>query len=181
MELLKHTFALPTQAVAGMSDFYATLNANLTPAWFYLSSSPYNLFPTLTEFVKKQFPRGQLLLREMNWQELDSFIISVTVGTQQYKEKELANLMKNLPRRKWVFIGDSTQKDPEAYAATYRKHPEKVKKIWIKAVKGVNEREEKDLNSEARFAKAFEGVPKEVWRTFEEPEELEAELDTLTG
>jgi phosphatidate phosphatase APP1 len=179
LELLKYTFALPSEPVAGTESFYNLLNSRLQPAWFYLSASPYNLFPTLTEFIKNRFPRGQLLLREMSWQELDSFIFSLTVGTQHYKEKELQKLMNNLPGRKWVFIGDSTQKDPESYAATYRKHPDKVKRIWIRVVKGVNEVEEARLNAETRWAEAFKGVPDSVWRTFEDVGELEKELDGL--
>lgn len=181
IELLRHTFALPMQDVPGMSAFYNKLNAQLNvPAWFYLSASPYNLFPFLTAFIKSHFPRGQLLLREMSWQELDSFIFSLTVGTQQYKEKELGILLNNLPDRKWVFIGDSTQKDPESYAAVYRKYPGRVKKIWIRKVVGVNEREEVTLNSEERWRTVFKGIPEgQVWRVFEDPVELEGELEGL--
>ena len=168
-----------------MESFYNHLNAHIQPAWFYLSASPYNLFPTLSTFVHSRFPHGQLLLREMSWQELDSFIFSLTVGrfvirfassfslyccvpTVSEKMKE-SNLMTNLPKRKWVFIGDSTQKDPESYAATYRRHPEKVKRIWIRVVRGVNEKEEVALNAEKRWEEAFRGVPREVWTLFEEP------------
>lgn len=128
----------------------------------------------LKEFVSENYPQGQILLREMSWQELESFVISLTVGTQKYKERELARLVTQLPNRKWVLIGDSTQKDPEAYATAYKANPEKVKRIWIRVVKGVNEMEEKRLNSEERFRAAFKGVPTEVWKTFSEASELEA-------
>ena len=115
----------------------------------------------------------------MTFQELESFILSLTVGTQQYKEKELATLLKHLPERKWVFIGDSTQKDPEAYAATYRKYPHAVKMIWIRIVEGVNPMEEKKLNSEERFEKAFKGVPREVWRTYKHARELQGSVGEI--
>lgn len=49
--------------------------------------------------------------------ELESFIVSLTVGTQKYKEERMRTVMKWLPMRKWVLIGDSTQTDPEAYAS----------------------------------------------------------------
>ncbi|KAA8899634.1 hypothetical protein FN846DRAFT_960185 [Sphaerosporella brunnea] len=173
IELLKHTFALEPEAVAGTPALYERLNAALQPAWFYLSASPYNLYTMLAKFVHENYPQGQILLREMSWQELEGFIVSLTVGTQKYKEGELERLVKHLPERKWVFIGDSTQTDPESYATTYRKFPNAVKRIFIRVVEGVNRLEERRLNSKERFEKAFNGVPTTVWRTYKDPSELD--------
>lgn len=117
----------------------------------------------------------------MSWQELSSFIATLTLGTQAYKEHELEILLKNFPKRKWVFIGDSTQTDPEAYAAAYRKFPDRIGRIWIRVVKGVNEKEEKSLNASSRFEKAFKGVPKNVWGLFEEPEVLANEVEVMVA
>ncbi|KAI5776667.1 hypothetical protein EDC01DRAFT_446003 [Geopyxis carbonaria] len=181
ISLLRHTFALPPTAVDAMPELYASLNTTLKPAWFYLSASPYNLFPMLRSFIATHFPHGQLLLREMSWQELESFVVSLTVGTQAYKEAELERIMAHLPQRRWVLIGDSTQKDPEAYAAAYKKNPEKVRKIWIRAVKGVDEKVEKALNSEERWEEAFKGVPRGVWSVFEDPAQLEREAGELVA
>lgn len=55
----------------------------------------------------------------MSWMEFESFLVSLTVGTQEYKEERMKTVMEWLPLRKWVLIGDSTQKDPEAYATMY--------------------------------------------------------------
>jgi len=76
-----------------------------------------------------------------------------------------------LPKRKMICIGDSTQSDPEAYAEIYRKYPGWVRKILIRKVTdiaaiGINEK-----NEPIRFEKAFQGIPKNVWKVFEEPEE----------
>ncbi|KAF8250765.1 hypothetical protein K440DRAFT_540975 [Wilcoxina mikolae CBS 423.85] len=171
--LLRYTFALEPQSVDEMPRLYSHLDRVLKPAWYYLSASPYNLYPMLRSFIGDNFPQGQLLLREMSWQELESFVVSLTVGTQKYKEKELERLVTFLPERKWVLIGDSTQKDPEAYATAYKRNPEKVRRIWIRVVEGVNRMEEGRLNSDERFATAFKGVPREVWRTFKHAGELE--------
>lgn len=111
--------------------------------------------------------------------ELQSFIVSLTIGTQRYKEERMRRVFAWLPKRKWVFIGDSTQTDPEAYATLYKEFPERVGRIWIRVVKGVDEEKEKELNSEERFEKAFKGVPAHVWRTFEQPEELEESVREL--
>jgi phosphatidate phosphatase APP1 len=118
LALLRHTFAELPEAVPGMPQLYQHIQTALgKPVWFYLSASPYNLYPMLRSFTSDYYPRGQLILREMSWMELESFIVSLTVGTQKYKEERMRTVMKWLPMRKWVLIGDSTQTDPEAYAS----------------------------------------------------------------
>ncbi|KAG0126829.1 hypothetical protein HOY82DRAFT_593632 [Tuber indicum] len=177
--LLKHTFVDIPAPVPGMPELYQTIQSRLDkPVWFYLSASPYNLYQLLRSFTSDHFPRGQLLLREMSWMELESFVVSF-VGTQEYKEGRIRRVFTWLPKRNWVLIGDSTQTDPEAYATLYKEFPERVGKIWIRVVKGVDEEEERALNSERRFRKAFNGVPVHVWRTFEKPGELEESLREL--
>lgn len=92
-ELLRHTFALKPEAVAQMPELYARLRTALRdPVWLYLSASPYNLLPMLRKFVRRHYPPGPLLLREMTVQELGGFLKSVTVRTQEHKERELAQL-----------------------------------------------------------------------------------------
>lgn len=46
-------------------------------------------------------------------------------------------------------------------------------------MRGVDPEKEKHLNSAKRFEKAFAGVPKEAWKTFDDVEELYAELDKI--
>ena len=82
-----------------------------------------------------------------------------------------------LPKRQVLCVGDSTQSDPEAYGEVYRKYEEWVKGIFIRKVVDVGGMEEK--NKGERFKKAFEGVPKSVWRVFEEPEELQEAVEAL--
>jgi phosphatidate phosphatase APP1 len=176
IKLLRYTFVFPPTPVDGQPALYDSFTKTFSsPAFFYLSASPYSLYQMLHPFVQKYFPPGQILLRNMTWQELESFITSLTVGTQDYKQMQLDKLMGWFPKRKWVFIGDSTQTDPEAYAYAYKKNPENVKRIWIRVVKGVDPEAEKSLNSEERFQKAFEGVPASVWKRFEDPRVLHAE------
>lgn len=60
----------------GADDQVVQSEAVLTAFWFYLSASPYNLYSI----------RGQIILRTMSWMELQSFRISLTVRTQEYKK-----------------------------------------------------------------------------------------------
>ena len=84
-----------------------------------------------------------------------------------------------LPCRKVLCVGDSTQSDPEAYGDMYRKYKGWVRAIFIRKVVDVSEMKGTDKNDDARFEKAFRGVPRSVWRTFEDPRELYAAVDAL--
>lgn len=116
-ELLKHTFldheGIP---VNGMPDLYRSLMTHLNnPTIFYLSASPWQLYPYLREFTKKNYPFGQVILRDMSYVELTSFITTLTIGTQEFKEDEMDKIHRWLPNKQFLCIGDSTQTDPEAY------------------------------------------------------------------
>lgn len=84
-----------------------------------------------------------------------------------------------LPRRKLICIGDSTQSDPEAYGDICRKFPGWVKAVFIRKVTDVAEMEDSGKNDDKRFETAFHGVPRDVWRTFEDPSELLKAVDQL--
>ena len=184
-ELLKHTFldkeGIPVQ---GMRELYKSLMTRLgNPTVFYLSASPWQLYPYLREFTKTNYPFGQVILRDMSYVELTSFITTLTIGTQEFKEDEMEKLHRWLPKKQFLCIGDSTQTDPEAYGtmfikceklskSRYRTYPGWIKTIWIRVVSGVNPEKEETLNAPERFETAFEGVPREAWRTFTDPSEL---------
>ena len=79
-------------------------------------------------------------------------------------------------------MGDSTQSDPEAYGDMYRKFGGGwIRKVFIRKVTDVSEMERSEKNKEERFEKAFAGVPRDVWRVFEDPAELYEEVEKLKG
>lgn len=178
--ILSTTFAETPEPIAGMPEFYAFLNKKLhTPPFWYISASPYNLYPFLRSFREAHYPAGELMLRETSIMNLGSFLLALTAGVQAFKVERMKGVQKMFPRRKMICIGDSTQNDPEAYAETYKAHPGWVRAIFIRKVTGVAELDEKRKNSEERFEKAFEGVPKDVWFVFEDPRELYGKVEEL--
>ena len=185
IEILKHTFALPALPVEGMPDFFRNfLHPTLhNPVWFYLTASPYNLYPFMSRFLDDfGFPKGNIILRDMSWQEIEAFIYtSLTVGTEEYKLDRIQKIHEWFPHRKMVLIGDSTQKDPEVYGKAAAMFPGWVKSIYIRVVKGVDEGKEQSLNAEARFERAFKGLDRGVWRTFEDVREITGPLTRLVA
>lgn len=101
-----------------MPELYAEMQSSLLPAntaWFYLSASPYNLYPFLREFRQQYFPPGTMILRDFSWKTVAGLLTALTVGTEAYKTDRMEKINSWLPRRKMIVIGDSTQSDPEAY------------------------------------------------------------------
>lgn len=152
-----------------------------TPPIWYLSASPYNLYPFLRQFREKYYPSGTLILRDASWMNLAGFLANLTQGTEAYKVDRMEKIHEWFPKRKFICIGDSTQSDPEAYGEMYRKESKWIGAIFIRRVTGVAEIDSSDKNTPERFEKAFKDVPKSVWYVFDDPAELYAKVDALVA
>jgi phosphatidate phosphatase APP1 len=178
--ILQTTFADLPQTTPGMPEFYKILNESLKqPAWFYLSASPYNLYPFLHQFLQEHYPKGTMILRDASWMSFAGLLQSLTQGTQEYKTDRMEKIHRWLPRRHFVCIGDSTQSDPESYAAMYTKYPDWIKAIYIRKVTDAPNMETK--NKPQRFRDAFKEVPDHVWRVFVNPTEVADHLKHVAG
>lgn len=179
--ILRSTFVSDPTPIASMPALYSHIAATLAPTWFYLSASPYNLYPFLSTFIRAHYPLGPILLRDASWMDLGGFLASLTQGTQAYKRSRMDRIHSWLPRRKVLCVGDSTQTDPEAYGEICRKYKGWVKAVFIRKVMNVAEMAGSGKNENKRFEKAFRGVERSVWRTFVEPEELWEAVEELKG
>jgi hypothetical protein len=175
--ILRTTFAEEPKPIEGMPDFYRHIQTQLRPAWVYLSASPYNLYPFLHEFLRTHYPLGTMILRENSWHDLGGFLRSYSMGAQAYKMDRMDKVHRWFPQRRVVCVGDSTHSDPEAYAGIYTKYPGWVHAIYIRKVTNIPKMEQK--NSDERFEKAFEDVPRNVWTVFEQPSDLYHLIDGL--
>ncbi|KAL3425225.1 hypothetical protein PVAG01_04506 [Phlyctema vagabunda] len=171
--ILRSTFVSPATPVEGMPELYAHLQTLVTGTspWFYLSASPYNLYRFLSEFRQRHFPQGTMILRDASWMNLAGLLSNLTLGTEDYKVEKMTKIHSWFPRRKMICIGDSTQSDPEAYGEIYRKNKGWVHLILIRKVTDIAAIGIEAKNEPERFEKAFKGVPKNLWHTFETPEE----------
>ncbi|PSN74174.1 actin filament organization protein-like protein App1-like protein [Corynespora cassiicola Philippines] len=178
--ILQTTFAEEPEPVKGMPELYKHLVQKLdNPPFWYLSASPYNLYPFLREFRETYYPPGTMILRDASWMNLAGFLANLTQGTEAYKVDRIEKVHEWFPKRKFIVIGDSTQSDPEAYGEAYRKFPKWIAAIYIRKVTGVSEMDEGKKNDPERFEKAFKGVPKNVWYVFSDPNELYQKVETL--
>ncbi|KAH6673363.1 hypothetical protein B0J14DRAFT_481518 [Halenospora varia] len=181
--ILRSTFIDQGTPITGMPELYAYLQTLITSTspFFYLSASPYNLYSFLSDFRRKHYPQGTMILRDSSWMNLAGLLSNLTLGTEEYKVDRISKINSWLPRRRMICIGDSTQSDPEAYGQTYHKHPGWVHLILIRKVKDIAAIGIEAKNEPKRFERAFAGVPKEVWHVFEDPQECYQILHNVMG
>lgn len=101
-----------------MAELFSDIVSSLPKdsPWFYLSASPYNLYPFLREFRENfKFPGGTMILRDSSWRTVSGLLTALTMGTEEYKADRMKKINSWLPKRKMIVFGDSTQSDPEAY------------------------------------------------------------------
>ncbi|SPQ24963.1 823dc3c9-e006-4603-b031-2aae6b72bddc [Thermothielavioides terrestris] len=181
--ILRSTFVSEPTPIDGMPELYGQIRELVTPSapFFYLSASPYNLYPFLRSFRDAYYPHGQLILRDASWMTVSGLLSSLTLGTEKYKVDRIRKIHGWLPRRKLICIGDSTQSDPEAYGDAYRAFPGWIKLILIRKVTDIAAIGIREKNEPERFEKAFAGVPRETWHVFEDPAECRQLVQMAVG
>lgn len=181
--ILRSTFVdIPTPC-PGMPDLYWYMTDLIedTSPFFYLSASPYNLYPFLRGFLHNHYPHGTVITRDSSWMSISDLLKNLTLGTEEYKVDRMQKIHGWLPRRKMICIGDSTQADPEAYATIAREHPGWVKLILIRKVTDIAAIGIEAKNEPERFKKAFKHIPKEKWHVFEDPAECRQIIRNLVS
>ncbi|KAI0444002.1 hypothetical protein F4803DRAFT_561208 [Xylaria telfairii] len=170
--ILRTTFIETPEPTPGMPELYKHIHSLIKPnsAWFYLSASPYNLYPFLRDFRQTHYPHGTIILRDSSWMSVRGLLTTLTLGTEDYKVDRMEKIHSWLPRRKMICVGDSTQSDPEAYGEIYRRYPHWIKAILIRKVEDIAAIGIEAKNEPERFEKAFKDVPRDVWHVFSNAE-----------
>ncbi|EPE08553.1 actin filament organization protein app1 [Ophiostoma piceae UAMH 11346] len=181
--ILETTFVEEPTPIKGMPELYKHLKAALGGGapFFYLSASPYNLYPFLRDFREEHYPHGALVLRDATLMSVSGLLATLTLGTQAYKVDRMSKIHGWLPAKTFICIGDSTQSDPESYGEIYRTFPGWVGLILIRKVTDIAALGMEEKNEPDRFEKAFEGVPRDKWHVFEDADECYAIVDKVLG
>ncbi|MGB3723252.1 MAG: phosphatase domain-containing protein [Pacificimonas sp.] len=123
-------------AVPGASKLYKMLvvdhKAPRRPV-FYVSSSPWNLYGFITEFMDlNDIPHGPMFLKDYG---IDAAkFISDKHGT--HKIAAIETILAFYPGFRFLLIGDNGQKDVEVYAQVVRDFPDNVAGVFIRDVSG---------------------------------------------
>ena len=161
--LLRKTFYEPFQAVPGMAAVYRAW-AEEGASFHYVSASPWQLYEPITEFTAASgFPAGSWHMKQFRVK--DGSFLALFDSPENYKPGVIEPMLRQFPRRRFILVGDSGERDPEIYGALARKFPMQVQRILIRDV--TNE----DAKA-VRYEAAFNNVPTERWRVFREPAEI---------
>ena len=101
--------------------------------FFYVSSSPWNLFSYLVAFQRaKALPLGPLLLRD--WGLDRATFGSASHGS--HKTHAIAHILQTFPDMRFALIGDDTQGDLPAFAQIAAAHPDRIAAIFLRKIAG---------------------------------------------
>lgn len=162
--LWEATFFAPFTAVEGMSALLERI-AGADQAVHYVSSSPWHFYDPLREWMREAaLPVASLELKQIRLK--DRSITNILKSPTETKPPAIAALMAQFPKRRFVLVGDSGEKDPEIYAAVGREHPERIAGIVIRRARGGE-------NGVARFAALARDLPTGLLQTFDAPGEVD--------
>ncbi|PTB96409.1 hypothetical protein C9994_07430 [Marivirga lumbricoides] len=137
-EMIKTTFLGNAQTrvpFPGVSAFYQALSKGLVGRennpFFYVSSSPWNLYDFLQELMEvHHLPKGPLMLRDIGLTR-EHFISGSHFEHKLVQIERIFSMIHDIP---FILIGDSGQHDAEIYLQIIRDFPGRVKMIYIRDV-----------------------------------------------
>lgn len=122
------------RAFPGVGAFYRGLRAaegGYPRPFFYVSSSPWNLYDLLAEFLDlNDVPRGTLLLKDYGLTS-DHLLASDHVT---HKLEHVYAVMDAHADLDFVLVGDSGQDDASVYATVVSERPGRVRAVYLRDV-----------------------------------------------
>ena len=130
-------------AFDGVAPFYQALVKGGNPM-FYVSSSPWNLYEFLDDFMATRgLPSGPLLLRDFGLEQ-DRLVAG---PHERHKFAAISSVLERHASLAFVLIGDSGQHDPEIYRRVVEAYPDRIRAVYIR-----------DVSEEARDAAVREHI-----------------------
>lgn len=122
----------------GVSEFYRFLTAEGAHPIFYVSSSDWNLFDLIQDFLRyRHIPKGPILLKDLHINLKN--IWKSGGGDHSHKMEKIDLLMMLYSKMQFILVGDSGQHDPELYAKVIEKYPGRVKAVYIREIRPTEE------------------------------------------
>lgn len=132
---------------------YAQTQPDEPNPFFFVSSSEWNLYDYLQEFILvQQLPPGIFLLNQIKrWYEL------LKTGKTKHEGKfaRVIRIMEAFPNQRFVLLGDNSQKDPVIYSSVARHFPDRVVAVYIRIVSPHKQEAAQALQKQLQMA----GIP----------------------
>ena len=102
-------------------------------AFFYVSSSEWNLYDYIREFVRQNhLPEGVFLLNQL---KTFSKLFSTGQSNHDGKFFRIVRIIEAYPQQVFVLLGDDSQRDIDIYASVVQHFPENIYCVYIRRVK----------------------------------------------
>lgn len=115
----------------------ANSGAEHSNAFFYVSSSEWNLYDYILTFATRHgLPDGVYLLSQLKqFQEL------LKTGQNKHMTKftRIVRILETYPQHRFILLGDDTQEDPTIYASIVEHFPQQIHCVYIRQVHGKNQ------------------------------------------
>ncbi len=130
---LERTFLHSFKAIPGMASAYRVWSKQ-GAAFHYVSASPWHLADSLAQFMKRTaFPSGSLHLRDFRIKSSSRW--NLLKSSKAYKIDVIEQLLAQFPKRRFILVGDTGEKDPEVYSEIASRHPTRIDGIFLHLVR----------------------------------------------
>lgn len=137
-EMLRTTFAKNAYSrvpFPGVSALYKALKKGKddleSNPFFYVSSSPWNLYDFLVELLHvHQIPSGPLMLRDIGLSRTEL----ISGSHKDHKLEQIRNILSFYPKLSFLLFGDSGQEDPTIYLQIVKEFPNRILAVIIRDV-----------------------------------------------
>ncbi|REJ68072.1 MAG: DUF2183 domain-containing protein [Planctomycetota bacterium] len=169
-QLLANVLARSYRAVPGMSDVYRRW-AEQGAAFHYVSACPWQLYLPLSRFCGRAgYPAATYHLKKFRLREPTT--LGLFKASKKLKVATISKILSDFPRRRFLLVGDTTQKDPEVYGELLRDYDAQITQALIRNVPGVKKRA-------GRLEAAFRAVDADRWHLFDDAEEIGRRLTEM--
>jgi phosphatidate phosphatase APP1 len=162
--LRKRLYVLFTQNARSRKPFEGTVKhyqllaksyttADAPNPFFYVSSSEWNLYDYILEFVTiNGIPKGVFLLNQI---KLFTQLLKTGQNNHQTKFTRIARILENYPNQLFILLGDSSQQDPYIYEAIVSHFPKQIYAVYIRDINIRNRKKVANVLAKIELA----GVP----------------------
>lgn len=131
---------------------------------FYVSSSPWNIYDMLEQFIAvRKLPKGPILLRDYGIDPSGPF--------SNHKLVTITHILEMYPDLPFIMLGDTASKDGDFYLELAQRFPGRIKAIYI--------RQTKDNRNARRMKKLIESQTDITAVMVEQSAEIEAHARSI--
>jgi phosphatidate phosphatase APP1 len=162
-ELFKSTFLEKYEPVSGMPGLLRHWKRKFNTEFHYVSVCPWQFYPDLEVFfAAERIPAGSFHLKAVRLK--DESFMNLFAAPDEHKNAVIGALLERFPGRRFVLLGDASERDPEIYGRLAREHGEQIAMVLI--------RDRALLRDTDRYQAAFQSLPESRYRLFRDPAEI---------